>query len=749
MRKLWDIHGGIHPPENKAQSLQRPLSTLPLFEHYVLPLNQHVGAPAIPIVTVGQKVLKGEPVAEAQGVFSASLHAPTSGKIVAIDAHVIAHPSGLPHTCITIEADGEDQWTTLNPCEDPDQLDHFALVERVRQAGLAGMGGAGFPTAVKLNPRSTDRIQTLIINGTECEPYITADDMLMREAAAEIVAGALLLARTVGNPAQILIGIEDNKPEAIAAMQQAAGGTPVEVVVFPTKYPSGGEKQLVQILTGQEIPSGQLPAHIGVLVQNVGTAYATWRAVRHGEPLIERITTVVGDALARPGNVRARIGTPIAKLLDFCGFTPEAVARLIIGGPMMGFAIDDPAAPVVKTTNCVLVPSHTEMPEAPPAQPCIRCGMCAEVCPARLLPQQLFWYAQAQDFEKLESHNLFDCIECGACSYTCPSTIPLVQYYRAAKGSIRRQEAEKEKADRARQRFEQRQQRIEKAEHEKEQKRLARKIAAEEARKKLAETGGDTTRPAETAIPAAATPLSTGTSAPISVVASAPGTDDRGKLERAHASAQLRVEHLQKQLADCDDSAGRDKLNAALKQAELKLQTAQQKLAAPPDAPRSIADKMNLSPVEARQKAVDTLRKRLTAAETRLEEAQQQGSDNLAAIAQGVDKLREKLADANTALLDAQASPTVADPREKAARTAADEAIIRAQTNAARQASFSPVEKQQHLVDSLGNRLQKAQAKLQQAVADNSDHIEVLRGTVEKLETKLKEAQDGLARLKT
>src|SRR5690606_29965761 len=181
-------------------------------------------------------------------------------------------------------------------------------------------------------------------------------------------------------------------------------------------------KQLIQILTGKEIPSGQLPAHIGVLVQNVGTAYATWRAVRHGEPLIERITTVVGDALVRPGNVRARIGTPIVKLLEYCGYRPETAARLIIGGPMMGFAIDDATAPVVKTTNCVLVPSHAEMPEAPPAQPCIRCGMCAEVCPASLLPQQLFWYAQAQDFEKLENHNLFDCIECGACSYTCPST---------------------------------------------------------------------------------------------------------------------------------------------------------------------------------------------------------------------------------------------------------------------------------------------------------------------------------------
>lgn len=749
MRKLWDIHGGIHPPQNKAQSLQRPLSTLPLFEHYVLPLNQHVGAPAIPIVTVGQKVLKGEPVAEAQGVFSATVHAPTSGRIAAIDEHVIAHPSGLPHICITIEADGEDQWTTLDPCDDPDQLDHFALVERVRQAGLAGMGGAGFPTAVKLNPRSTDRIQTLIINGTECEPYITADDILMREAAAEIVAGTLLLARTVGNPTQILIGIEDNKPEAIAALQQATLDTPVEVVVFPTKYPSGGEKQLVQILTGQEIPSGQLPANIGVLVQNVGTAYATWRAVRHGEPLIDRITTVVGGGLARPGNVRARIGTPIARLLEFCGYKPEAAARLIIGGPMMGFAIDDPAAPVVKTTNCVLVPSHAEMPEAPPAQPCIRCGMCAEVCPARLLPQQLFWYAQAQDVEKLENHNLFDCIECGACSYTCPSTIPLVQYYRAAKGAIRRQEAEKEKSDRARQRFEQRQQRIEKAEHEKEQKRLARKKAAEEARKKLAEPGGDASSQAGTAAPVSPPSLSAGASVPKPVQPSAPDVDDRGKLERALASAQLRVDHLQKQLADCDDGAARDKLDAAMKQAELKLQAAQQKLSPPPDASPSISDKMNLSPVEARQKAVDTLQKRLAAAETRLEEAQQQGSDNLAAIAQGVEKLREKLADANTALLDAQATPAVADPREKAARSAADEAIIRAQTKAARQASYSPIEKQQHLVDSLDNRLQKAQGKLQQAVADNSDHIEVLHGTVKKLETRLKEAQEGLARLKT
>ena len=464
MRKIWDIPGGVHPPENKHQSVQLPIGSIPLPAEIVLPLNQHIGAPSEPIVEVGDKVLKGQLVAKAQGVFSAGVHASTSGTVSAIEDRLVPHPSGMSARCIVIQPDGEEQWVQLSPCDNSDALDHFELIERIRNAGIAGLGGAGFPTAVKLNPRSVDRVETLIINGTECEPYITADDVLMRERATDIIAGAQLLAKIVGQPREILVGIEDNKPEAIAAMQKAAEGTPVEIVVFPTKYPSGGERQLIQILTGKEVPSGKIPAQIGILVQNVGTAAAAYRAIRYGEPLISRVTTVVGEALGEQRNIQVLIGTPIDHVLAMHGFQPDRSSRLIIGGPMMGYAIEQTAVPVVKTTNCILVPSRTEMPEPPPAQPCIRCGLCAEACPAQLLPQQLFWYAKSEDHEKLEAHNLFDCIECGACSYVCPSSIPLVHYYRAAKGDIRAQKAEKEKADRARRRFEFRQERIAKAE---------------------------------------------------------------------------------------------------------------------------------------------------------------------------------------------------------------------------------------------------------------------------------------------
>lgn len=583
MRKIWDIPGGIHPPENKQQSVQLPIGKIPLPAEIILPLNQHIGAPSEPIVEVGEKVLKGQLVAKAQGIFSAGVHASTSGTVTAIEDRLIPHPSGLSSRCIVIQPDGEERWAPLEPCENFAELGHYELVERVRTAGIAGLGGAGFPTAVKVNPRSNDRVKTLILNGTECEPYITADDMLMRERADEVVAGAQLLAKIVGHPDEILIGVEDNKPQAIAAMQAAASklqGTPVEIISFPTKYPSGGEKQLIQILTGKEVPSGKLPAQIGVLVQNVGTAAAAYRAIRYGEPLISRITTVVGEALHEQRNIEVLIGTPIDHVLALHGFQPQRSARLIIGGPMMGYAIEQAAVPVVKTTNCILVPSQEEMPEPPPPQPCIRCGLCAEVCPASLLPQQLFWYAKAEDHEKLHAHNLFDCIECGACSYVCPSSLPLVQYYRAAKGTIRQQAAEKEKADKARRRFEFRQERIAKAEAEKEAKRLARKKAAEEAKKKLAE---EKQHPADKFKSAAVTDTSDLVAQAMARAKnqSVDPAQQQAKLERALSSAKSRAERAQQQLAEAqqeDDKARIETLSARLKQAEQKVAEAEGRL---------------------------------------------------------------------------------------------------------------------------------------------------------------------------
>ncbi|MCR6651009.1 MAG: electron transport complex subunit RsxC [Cellvibrionaceae bacterium] len=739
MRQIWDIHGGVHPPENKHQSLQSPLGTIALAAELVLPLNQHIGNPAIPVVRIGQRVLKGELIADAQGIFSACIHAPTSGEIIAIEDRPIAHPSGLSAPCIVLRPDGENRWTDLHPCDDPTLLDHAALVEKIRRAGLAGMGGAGFPTAVKLNPRSTDVVETLILNGTECEPYITADDMLMRVYADEIIQGALLLARIVGSPKEILVGIEDNKPEAIAAMQTAAQGTAVEVVVFPTKYPSGGEKQLIQILTGKEVPSGKIPAQIGVLVQNVGTAYAAWRAVRYGEPLIERVTTVVGEALTVQRNIRVPLGTPVAHVLEQHGFSAAKCARIIIGGPMMGYSIEEPQVPVVKTTNCIMAPSHDEMPPAPPAQACIRCGLCAEVCPATLLPQQLYWYAQAEDFQRLENHNLFDCIECGACSFVCPSAIPLVQYYRAAKNSIRRLDAEKQKADRARERFEQRKERIARAEAEKEAKRLARKKAADEMKSRL-----DEQKPAA--------PLPDPVAAAQEKAQTVPDDADgqSKKLGRQLESVQSRLQHLQQQIAECEDAARRDALTAQLRQAELKLEDVRKKqddlergVSLPLDQRlQNVAQKIQASPLEAQRNAVATIEKRLAVAVEKMEDAAREQKPTLAAFTQGVEKLRLKLAEAQAELAELERQPISSDsvnPEENAAAAA----IARAQAKAAAAANMSAEEKHAEQLQSLRGRVDKARAKLAEAEASGSEHIAALRTGLEKLQAKLAELEQG------
>lgn len=577
--KARELPGGIHPPENKAQSLQVPLGSLPLPAQLILPLNQHIGAPATPVVTVSERVLTGQLIAAADGTFSANVHAPTSGIIVAIEDHLLAHPSGMTGQCIILAPDGKKEWAELQPCLDYQQLDHAALVAKIRAAGIAGLGGAGFPTAVKLNPRADHKIDTLIINGTECEPYITADDVLMQTRADEVIAGTLLLAHILKQPEQLVIGIEDNKPLAIAALRKAAEGTRVQVVDFPTKYPSGGEKQLIYILTGREVPHGHIPASIGVVCQNVGTAVAAWRAVRYGEPLISRITTVVGDALTVQRNIEVLLGTPIDYILEQHGFNAAKASRLIMGGPMMGFSLPDSQVPVIKTTNCIMAPTRQELPPPPPAQACIRCGMCAEVCPVSLLPQQLFWYAQVDDQEKLQAHNLFDCIECGACSYVCPSKIPLVQYFRAGKGNIRHHLAEKEKSDRARRRFEFRQERIAREEADKEAKRNARKLAAEEAKQKLAEKNAAGTAPINVVT--------------ADVVAAAVGKaqaaqptqqEQRAKLERILAAAQSSLENARQPLVPNEAGAvitpeKLEKQQARIKQAELKVSAAEKKLA--------------------------------------------------------------------------------------------------------------------------------------------------------------------------
>ncbi|HEY6132299.1 MAG TPA: electron transport complex subunit RsxC, partial [Halioglobus sp.] len=457
MRKLFGFHGGIRPPENKRQSVHAPIADAGIPPELVIPLSQHMGAPAEPVVTVGERVLKGQLIAAARGLVSAPLHAPTSGAIRDIGDRLIAHPSGLPAPCIVIATDGRDEWIAHSGTPDYRTLDKADLIDLIHNAGITGMGGAGFPSAAKLSVASP--VDTLIINGAECEPYVTADDALMRERADWIIAGTNILRHIIA-PRETLIAVEDNKPESLAALYIAAHGTNVEIIAIPARYPSGGEKQLIEILTGKQVPSDGWPSEVGVICKNIGTTAAIFDAVVHGQPLLSRITTVTGDSVREPQNFEVMIGTPARYLLDQAGFHAEKNNRLIIGGSMTGFSVPDADVPVVKTTSCLLAPTAAELPLPPPARACIRCGLCEQACPSSLLPQQLFWFAQGKEIEKLEQHHLFDCIECGACSYVCPSNIPLVQYYRAAKAEILQLRSNREMARQSRIRFEARQQRL-------------------------------------------------------------------------------------------------------------------------------------------------------------------------------------------------------------------------------------------------------------------------------------------------
>src|SRR5690554_1498357 len=399
--KLWDFSGGIHPAENKQVSTRRPIQTAGIPGQLVLPLQQHIGEPAEPVVAVGDVVLKGQKIADVSHGMGVPVHAPTSGVIESIGDYPVPHPSGMADRCIVLKPDGKDEWCERYSISDYRSLERDEALAIIHSAGVSGMGGAGFPTDIKLRPPRDRKVDTLILNGAECEPYITADDMTMREHAAEVVSGMQVMAWIL-RPARCVIGIEDNKPEAIAAMQAAVQGTQIEIAVIPTKYPSGGEKQLIEILTGLEVPSGGIPADVGVMCQNIGTSLAVSRAVFEGKPLISRVVTLTGEALQQPGNVEALIGTPISYLLAQAGLRPEQLNRLVLGGPMMGYTLHSDDVPVVKTSNCVIAATAGELPAPPPEQPCIRCGQCALACPMELLPQQLFWYAKAAEFEKAE-----------------------------------------------------------------------------------------------------------------------------------------------------------------------------------------------------------------------------------------------------------------------------------------------------------------------------------------------------------
>ncbi|EIF2257349.1 electron transport complex subunit RsxC [Vibrio cholerae] len=484
--KLWDFPGGIHPFENKHQSNRQPIINASIPNELVLPLKQHIGKAGDLLVKVGDRVLKGQPLTQYTSTFMLPIHAPTSGVISAIEPRTVAHPSGLSEPCIVLTPDQQEEWFDLQPQPDFRQLSPETLLELIRQAGISGMGGAGFPTAKKLQS-GLSRTEILIINAAECEPYITADDVLMRQYAHEIIQGIEIVEHIL-KPKLTIIGIEDNKPEAVAALQQAAQDKPMVIRVIPTKYPSGGEKQLIKILTNLEVPKGGIPADIGLMVQNVGSLQAIARAIVHGEPLIRRVVTLTGDCFRKPRNVWALLGTPVQALLNEFGYKADKkLPRLIMGGPMMGFTLPHAQVPITKTANCILAPTRNELTSSDNEMACIRCGQCAEACPVSLLPQQLQWHAKAEEFDKCEELNLKDCIECGACAYVCPSEIPLVQYYRQAKAEIRTRSLEAEAAERAKARFEEKKARIERDKAERENRF---KQAAEDRRKEMQQQGG-------------------------------------------------------------------------------------------------------------------------------------------------------------------------------------------------------------------------------------------------------------------
>ena len=482
---FWDFHGGIHPPEQKELTVGKPIKQLTLPKQLIIPLQQHIGREGDLLVTIGDHVLKGQALTLSTNPMVVPVHAPTSGTISAIQKSVIAHPSGLSQLCIFLDVDGKDTWRQRSVCSDITTLTNLEIIEKIADAGISGMGGAGFPTHIKANTKPD--INFLIINGAECEPYITSDDLLMMEQSDAIVDGIRILDRLL-SPAFILIGIEDNKPKAIKALQQASADIEkVRVCIIPTKYPAGGEKQLIQILTGQEVAKGSLPIHSGIVMQNIATCFAINEAVRHDIPLLRRVVTVTGQALEKPQNVWALLGTPINFLLEQCGVqsSPNEKQPVIMGGPMMGFCVSSEFVPIVKTSNCILVPSKKEMPSAFDTESketeCIRCGQCSDVCPSNLLPQELQWSAKAKDYNQLEKLNLSDCIDCGACAYVCPSQIPLVHYYRIAKAEIRQQQQLDLKAEKAKVRFEARKLRLEKekiARQEKQKKAAAARKAA-------------------------------------------------------------------------------------------------------------------------------------------------------------------------------------------------------------------------------------------------------------------------------
>jgi electron transport complex protein RnfC len=494
--RLFRIRGGVHPESRKEATAEKPIRVLPMPKRLYVPLQQHIGAPAEPVVKRGDHVLKGQLLARSQGAISAPVHAPTSGTIVKISKHVAPHPSGLSVPTIVLEADGKDEWIPLPEEQSPYTLSSKEIARRVSEAGIVGMGGATFPSAIKLGLGERYKLHTLVINGSECEPYLTCDDRLMREQADAIIDGIEIMMYVLRID-RAIVAVESNKPEAMKRMRAAvvkANWPDIKIVAVPTQYPMGSEKHLVQTLLGKETPAQSLTADLGVVVHNVATAEAVRNAVRFGKPLISRVVTVSGGAIKNPANLVAPIGTPVSTLIEACGGFSEEPTRMLNGGPMMGQPLPNIDAPIVKGSGAVLALSEAETSERP-IMPCIRCGRCVQVCPCGLLPLEMAAHTRSDDVDGANRLGLMDCVSCGSCSYVCPSHIPLVQYFNHAKGVVRHQARDKQKQQQIKELTAARNERMEKQKQAKREAMRRRKAEAE--RQKAAQAQVDTGAGAE------------------------------------------------------------------------------------------------------------------------------------------------------------------------------------------------------------------------------------------------------------
>lgn len=621
-KDIFPFHGGVHPPENKAQSTQLPIGQLPIPEKIVLPLRQHVGNIPKIKVQVGDYVLKGQLIAEAEGTVSAAIHASTSGTVSAIEDAIIPHPSGLPDRCITITPDGLDTWIEKTP-QDWRNAERKSLVASLRLSGIVGLGGATFPTHIKLRADGKSGVHTLVINAAECEPYITCDDMLMRERADEIVKG-IAIAQYLLGAEKVIIGVEDNKPEAAASLKSAISklNAQIQVKIVPTLYPSGDARRLVHLVLGTEIPHDKRSTEVGLQVFNVATVLALYRYFELGEPSISRIVSMTGN-VQKPQNFEVLFGTPLLHLVKNAGGEKANTTHFIMGGPMMGFDLPTAEVPITKAANCIIAASPNLFAPLPPAMPCIRCARCADACPVNLQPQELYWFAKSDNFEKANDYKLFDCIECGACSYVCPSDIPLVQYYRYAKSEIIAQDKAKEAADLARERNDFRLARIEREKQERAQKHAerAQAVKAEAAKNAHVASPADEKLNTNNGLSAGAD------DAKKAAIAAA---IERAKALKAAAKSESTSEPITEQKvkpeqsASVDDAAKKALIAAAIERAKAQKAAA---LAAG-NAPKNVADaaepvKKEIAEIEARRQSVglsddaqpDTLQKTTKTAE--------------------------------------------------------------------------------------------------------------------------------------